>query len=78
MELIYNITQKNKIMLSNSLRSIYSSVVLYETFDDKSDFLKSIIELVESDIEYSQSLIKDTSVSYRISNVHELATAFKR
>lgn len=76
MELINNITQENEVILSNSLRNIYSSVVLYEAHDDESDFLKSIIELVEADIEYSQSLRKDPSLSYRISNVHELATAF--
>lgn len=76
MELINNITQENEAVLSNSLRSIYSSVVLYGAHDDESDFLKSIIELVEADIEYSQSLRKDPSLSYRISNIHELATAF--
>lgn len=76
MELINNITQENEVILSNSLRNIYSSVVLYEAHDDESDFLKSIIELVEADIEYSQSLRKDPSLSYKISNVHELATAF--
>lgn len=76
MELINNITQENEVILSNSLRNIYFSVVLYEAHDDESDFLKSIIELVEADIEYSQSLRKDPSLSYRISNVHELATAF--
>lgn len=65
MELIYNITQQNEAMLSNSLRSIYSSAVLYETYNDESDFLKSIIELVETDIEYSQFLRKDPSLSYR-------------
>lgn len=76
MELIYNMTQENEAMLSNSLRSIYSSAVLYEEYDDESDFLKSIIELVEADIEYSQSLKRDPALSYRISNVHELAAAF--
>lgn len=76
MELINNITQENEAILSNSLRSIYSSAVLFETHDDESDFLKSIIELVEADIEYSKSLRKDPSLSYRISNVHELTTAF--
>ena len=76
MELIYNMTQENEVMLSNSLRSIYSSAVLYEEYDDESDFLKSIIELVEADIEYSQSLRRDPTLSYRISNVHELAAAF--
>ena len=62
MELINNITQENEVILSNSLRNIYSSVVLYEAHDDESDFLKSIIELVEADIEYSQSLRKDPSL----------------
>ena len=76
MELIYNMTQENEVMLSNSLRSIYSAAVLYEEYDDESDFLKSIIELVEADIEYSQSLRRDPTLSYRISNVHELAAAF--
>ena len=76
MELICNITKENEAQLSNSLRSVYSSAVLYGTFEDESDFLKSIIELVESDIKYSQSLRKDPSLSYRISNVHELASAF--
>ena len=76
MELICNITKENEAQLSNSLRSVYSSAVLYGTFEDESDFLKSIIELVESDIKYSQSLRKDPSLSYRISNIHELASAF--
>lgn len=76
MELICNITKENEALLSNSLRSIYSSAVLYGTFEDESDFFKSIIALVESDIKYSQSLRKDPSLSYRISNIHELASAF--
>lgn len=59
MELICNITKEDEAQLSNSLRSIYSSAVLYGTFEDESDFLKSIIELVESDIKYGQSLRKD-------------------
>ncbi len=50
--------------------------MLYETFEDESDFLKSIIELVESDIKYNQSLRQDPSLAYRIPNIHELASAF--
>lgn len=76
MELICNITKEDEAQLSNSLRSIYSSAVLYGTFEDESDFLKSIIELVESDIKYGQSLRKDFFLSYRISSIHELASAF--
>jgi hypothetical protein len=76
MEIICNITKENEALLSNSLRSIYSSAVLYEAFEDESDFLKSVIELVESDIKYSQSLRKDPSLAYRIPNIHELAVAF--
>ncbi len=76
MEMICNITEENQVLLSNSLRSIYSSAVLYETFEDESEFLKSIIELVESDIKYSQSIRKGLSLSYRISNFHELSSAF--
>lgn len=76
MELICNMTLESKAILSNSLRSIYSSVVLYETYDDQSEFLNSIIELVESDLNNSQTMSKMAGVSYRISNVDELAAAF--
>lgn len=76
MEIIYNITKENETLLSDSLRDIYSSAVLYGTFEDDSDFLKSIIELVESDIKHSKPVRRDPHLSYRVADIHELASAF--
>lgn len=76
MDVLNNITKSDEVLLSNCLRSIYSSAVLYETFDDDSELLNTIITLVEIDIEYEKSLVKDPTLSYRISNYHELAAAF--
>lgn len=76
MNVLNNITKSDEVLLSNCLRSIYSSAVLYETFEDDSELLNSIITLVEIDIEYEKSLVKDPALSYRISNYHELASSF--
>lgn len=77
MEMIYNITRDDETKLANSLRKIYSSVVISESFKDQSEFLQNIIFLVDDDIKYGQSLREgNPALSYRISTTHELATAF--
>lgn len=76
MELISNMTLENEVMLANSLRDIYSSVVLYKTYSDTSELLNNIIELVESDSNNNHTMSKMTPFSYRISNVDDLAAAF--
>lgn len=56
MEMICNITRNDETKLANALRSIYSSVVINESFKDQSAFLQSVILLVDDDIKYGQSL----------------------
>ena len=77
MEMICNITRDDETKLANALRSIYSSVVISESFKDQSEFLENIIFLVDDDIKYGQSLREgNPALSYRISTTHELASAF--
>ena len=79
MEMICNITRNDETKLANALRSIYSSVVINESFKDQSAFLQSVILLVDDDIKYGQSLREvNPTLSYRISTTHELAAAFIR
>lgn len=76
MELVLdNISQKETI-IANALRDIYSSVVLYESYEDDSDLLKTIIDLVEKDIERDRSSKLEANIQYRRVNTHELANAF--
>lgn len=76
MELVLdNISQKETI-IANALRDIYSSVVLYESYEDDSDLLKTIIDLVEKDIERDRSSKLGANIQCRSVNTHELANAF--
>jgi len=79
MELTSILTYKTEVVIANELRSLYSMAVIEETIVDQSDFLSSIISLVDENnmllVEY-QTQEAAHSLAYRLTTNHELATAF--
>ena len=76
MEMINYLSKDNEISLANELKRLYTSVVIDESYNDQSDFLQSIIDLVSNDIQLQQNIRNtDPSYSYRINTTHALSTA---